>query len=229
MPVLARFGAQPGIVEDARQHYARSGPAHLQGPLARGRAAPRAPRQQPRHRRAAARFDARQARPVAAQDRRGAFPRQSSRRSFALERARILAAARSAAPERLGRDSPAPRSPRTNDWRTGAPTPPRSSPADRGLRDALEALLRDAARALHRRAVGSARARSSSSCRAPPRTSRWCSPSAARPTSPKSRKAPCARSARPRAPTDLLLALDYRVSTSWSTSSRTPRTRSGSS
>ena len=72
-------------------------------------------------------------------------------------------------------------------------------------------LLQAAARALQRRAVGGARARCCSSCRSPPRSSRWCSPSAANADFTEIAQGAVRALGTPDEPTDLLLALDYRI------------------
>ena len=105
MPVLARFGAQPDLVEDARPHYREAALRTLKDLSPDGRAAPRAPRQQPRHRRVAPLFDARQARPVAAHHRRGAFPRQARGELRARARAHPRRRAQGP-PGRVGGDGP---------------------------------------------------------------------------------------------------------------------------
>ena len=200
MPVLARFGAQPELVEDARAALPRSGPAHLEGPLARrpsGCSRTSTTTSAPPRRLLAsmlAKRDQWLRKTGAARPTRAELEASSRARARAHPR-RTRAALHPKASVEFAQQLP---DQRTYTWTKRAASSAGARRAHRALREALEALLQHAARALHRRRSGRCSRRSSSCCRSPPRSSRWCSASAARPTSPRSRKAPCARSAAPK-------------------------------
>ena len=92
---LLRFGAQPGIVEDATEHYRAAAQRTIDELTRRLSPAP-APRQQHEHRGLAHRRDAREARPMAAQNR--PCPHSLRARSQPSARARAHPRARAHSP-----------------------------------------------------------------------------------------------------------------------------------